>query len=79
MCRYSGVFYVLGGFTGATIRVTAMPRNACRESRVSQTALRKQSIYTGINSSQIVASANIDSYLLKSADFGSHCFFFFPV
>lgn len=56
MCCYSGVFYVLGGFTGATIRATAMTRNACMESSVSQMALRKLSIYTGINSSQIAAS-----------------------
>lgn len=70
---------MLGGFTGATIRVTAMSRNACMESSVSQMAPRKLSIYTGINSSQIVASADIDSYLLKSEDFGSHCFFFSSV
>lgn len=38
MCCYSGVFYVLGGFTGATL---AMTRNTCMESSVSQMALRK--------------------------------------
>lgn len=32
---------MLGGFSGATLRVTAMSRNACRERSVSQIALRK--------------------------------------
>lgn len=36
----------------------------------------KASLYTDVNSSQIVASADIDCYLLKSEDFGS--LFFFP-
>lgn len=66
---------ILGGFTAATIRVTAMTRNACMQSSVSQMALRKLSIYTGINSSQIVASADTDSCLLKSDDFGRYFFF----
>lgn len=68
---------MLGGFTVATIRVTAMTRKACMESSVSQMTLRKLSIHTGVNSSQIVASADIDTCLLKSEDFGRHWVFFF--
>lgn len=68
---------MLGGFTGATVRATAMTKNACMESSVFQMALRKLSIHTGINSSQIVASADTDSCLLKNVDFGRHCLVFF--
>lgn len=43
MWCYSGVYCVLGGFPRATIRVTAMNRNACMENSVAQVTLRESS------------------------------------
>lgn len=65
---------MLGGFPRATIRVIAMNRNTCMESRIAPMALRKPS-YTGINSSQVVVSANRDRYLLKNEDCKSQLLF----
>lgn len=66
---------MLGGFSRATIRVTAMYRDVCMESSIAQMTLRMPSTHVQIAVKQWLQLTQID--ICSNEHFSSQAYFFF--